>query len=635
MVLPSSLNRLGALRSFDWITGIGLTGVWLIVYLLTLAPGMAGGDAGEMQIVPYALSLAHPTGYPLHTLLGKLWVTFFPLGSIALRMNVLSAMAGALAVGLTYGAAKSLSGSLVAAIGAACALGASPIFWSQALLADKYALNACLFALVLFLLQRWLAAPTQRRLYVLALAYGFSLTHHRSMLTLAPFLALIWLWRARPTLTDPKSLLKLIACLVLPLTLYLYLPFGATRPLPNSVWHPDTPAQWLDYILDRNFLAAVRPTSGAADKLLTYAQTLQAQFSWLGIALGVVGAIRLVWRRAPMALVLIPLFVIQVVLTSGYEVSRNWVFFIPSFVVFALWIAEGVAAIGQTMRARANVRTGLEVALSLLLAASPFTAGFQHFRADNSDGGALDLFRNDLKRGYLAERFVANGLPHIAPNSTVLADWEQATPMWYAQVVEGQRPDVNVIWPTELLSEQLLRESTAPVYIARTYPTLGAPYRFSASGPLLRASLEPQHEMPANAQRTDIRWGGALSLDGYQTYPRLPSDGRVLPISLYFRALQPMPADYAISLRLLDPAGQQVWQEDRAAFALGMYPTSRWADGEIVGDYFEAELPADFKPGLYQFAILIYENVNGELRNLQQSQNDGAIALLPPFEVSK
>ncbi len=77
-----------------------LAGLCLCLYLVTLAPGQLGGDAGELQLVPATLSLAHPTGYPLHSLLGKVWVSMLPVGSVAWRMNLLAACAAALCVGL-------------------------------------------------------------------------------------------------------------------------------------------------------------------------------------------------------------------------------------------------------------------------------------------------------------------------------------------------------------------------------------------------------------------------------------------------------------------------------------------------------------------------------------------------------
>ncbi|MBP8242659.1 MAG: DUF2723 domain-containing protein, partial [Thermoflexales bacterium] len=132
-------------RSGRWLSIAGAllsAAICFGFYLSTLAPGALGGDAGELQVVPYTLTLAHPTGYPLLTLLGKVWVTLFGFGAIAWRLNLLSAMAGALTVSLVYATVLALTRSVVGAVAAALSLGLSPIVWSQAVLADKYILNA-------------------------------------------------------------------------------------------------------------------------------------------------------------------------------------------------------------------------------------------------------------------------------------------------------------------------------------------------------------------------------------------------------------------------------------------------------------------------------------------------------------
>ena len=45
----------------------------LIVYLLTLSPTLQFIDSGELAVVCKTLGIAHPTGYPLYTLLGRLF----------------------------------------------------------------------------------------------------------------------------------------------------------------------------------------------------------------------------------------------------------------------------------------------------------------------------------------------------------------------------------------------------------------------------------------------------------------------------------------------------------------------------------------------------------------------------------
>lgn len=72
-----------------------------LVYLKTLAPTITGGDSGELITAAYTLGIPHPPGYPTWCLLGKLF-SYLPFGSVAYRLNVMSAFWGALAVGLLY-----------------------------------------------------------------------------------------------------------------------------------------------------------------------------------------------------------------------------------------------------------------------------------------------------------------------------------------------------------------------------------------------------------------------------------------------------------------------------------------------------------------------------------------------------
>ncbi len=252
-----------------------------VLYVITLAPSVLFADAGEFQFVPYILGIAHPTGYPLYLLLGWAWSHVLPIGDVAYRMNLFSALWAALAVGLSYPLAlrvvrrgapgiDSLSARLAAVV-AAATFAVSQTFWSQAIIAEVYSFNAFFVALVLLLLF-WLedtpnlepSAPGRIsalawRSLALAAIFGLSLTHHLTILLLVPgTLAFLWLTRhsfrprgrsvqkflaqgrlaapeTRPlSLLGPRSVMRrtgfalaLIAALTVPLLLYLYLPLRA------------------------------------------------------------------------------------------------------------------------------------------------------------------------------------------------------------------------------------------------------------------------------------------------------------------------------------------------------------------------------------------------------------------------
>jgi len=70
-----------------------LAGVSLLIYNATLTPSLSykSPDGNELATIPYVLGLAHSTGYPLYTWLGKLF-TYLPIGDVAHRINLMSAV---------------------------------------------------------------------------------------------------------------------------------------------------------------------------------------------------------------------------------------------------------------------------------------------------------------------------------------------------------------------------------------------------------------------------------------------------------------------------------------------------------------------------------------------------------------
>ena len=58
----------------DWLLAAGCFLFSLILYLQTMAPSVAAlyDDSLEFPLVVHRLAIAHPTGYPLYTLLARL-----------------------------------------------------------------------------------------------------------------------------------------------------------------------------------------------------------------------------------------------------------------------------------------------------------------------------------------------------------------------------------------------------------------------------------------------------------------------------------------------------------------------------------------------------------------------------------
>ena len=244
----SGKQHLGSSIQIDLLAGLGLSLFAFVVYLITLAPTVLPADAGEFQFVPWLPGIAHPTGYPLYTLVGWLWTHLFPMGEVAWRMNLLSAIFAAITVGLTYSVARQilnktwpetpLFARILAATISAGAFAVTHTFWSQAIIAEVYALHALFVVLIL-----WLALLTGSdvdlnswRAKLLTLTFGLGLTHHSTTILLLPAIIAFLFASYRqnnstPPLPPPGGRIKLacthVGLFIAPLLLYLYLPLVA------------------------------------------------------------------------------------------------------------------------------------------------------------------------------------------------------------------------------------------------------------------------------------------------------------------------------------------------------------------------------------------------------------------------
>ncbi len=214
-------SRAGRIRSQTWQKGDLLTGlasalVSFAVYAWSAAPNVTLLDSGEFLVAAEHFGVPHPTGYPLWTLLNWLFV-LLPLGNAAWEVAISSGLCAAAAVGLC---AALLSNTLrwfcggqlarrarwlphFVAVAFALALAFSQSMWSQAVIAEVYALHALLIALFLTLCYAWVLRPTSDGLMLgvfFTLALSFS--NHQLTLSLAPLPYLLILLLRRRMFLD-------------------------------------------------------------------------------------------------------------------------------------------------------------------------------------------------------------------------------------------------------------------------------------------------------------------------------------------------------------------------------------------------------------------------------------------------
>jgi hypothetical protein len=272
----------------------------------------------------------------------------------------------------------------------------------------------------------------------------------------------------------------------------------------------------------------------------------------------------------------------------------------------------------------------------------PVQERYSPLRAAHLGAGVLDPWRQTLKMGYMGNR-VGAAIAGVASNAVIVCDWEQATALWVYQQVKGLRPDVSIVYPIERLEGAASRG--LPLYVARAEAGLADRWYPSCSDSVITLCDNPNYELPADIHPLSIRLGGTFELAGYSYGApdggRLEagreaafSAGAVVPLTLHWRALAAPAHDYSVSLRLYDGAGAQLYQVDSQHPVLGTYPTSRWAAGQVVSDYYEIQLDRALARGSYHWGVTLYRALpEGGWESLKVDGTEEEVAIGSSLEV--
>src|SRR5258705_369477 len=193
-------------RHRDALVALGLALAFGVLYVLTLCPTVTWYDSAEYAGAAVTLGIPHPPGYPLYTLLAAAFVQlpFEPAYSV----NLMSAVFASVALALAYLLQRRVGVGVAAAIVGAATLGASRLFWSQAVIAEVYTTTLALLLLILLLLVRGLREDRVRPLLLAAFVAGLGLGVHLSLATYGLGFAVLVFGLGLP-ITRPSDLLRL------------------------------------------------------------------------------------------------------------------------------------------------------------------------------------------------------------------------------------------------------------------------------------------------------------------------------------------------------------------------------------------------------------------------------------------
>ena len=460
-----------------------------------LMPGVGFWDTGEFQTVLPILGTAHPTGYPTYVLLGFLGnLLLTPIGEPAFRITVLSLLAVAAAAACTVLLVRRLTGSTIIGIGTGLGLATTPVVWIYATRADPHPIHLAFVVLLLLALLRWQDARhglddgatdqrgVDRRLVLAAVLFGLAAGNHSLTLLLIPPIGLFVL-AVEPGIWRRWKLV--LACLGAAFgtvaLVYLELPIrGGLLPAPLIYGEPATWDGFWYIALAEQFRGSLDdPFADLAGKLDDLVAFANAQLGVL--ALAIPPAFLVAALRAPRYTLLTGLaLVITVLFNEAYANAEIERYYLGP----VLWVWTWLGILGAEVAQLAALAAGAVVR------ARPFTVDHPTVRRASLAGAAivavvlllpaladLDARRHDADRSgdRSAERWLAEALPAVPQGAVLVTWWSTSTPLWYAQKVQGLRPDIDVIDDRTMLDRHLGRApdvvarflGTRPVYVIR------------------------------------------------------------------------------------------------------------------------------------------------------------------------
>lgn len=441
------------------ITAIGL---WFIIfsgYIQTLAPSVGFIDSGELGAVAGTLGIAHPTGYPLFTLVGRVF-TMLPIASEEIvRLNILSALLTSLSAivffffinELFVGERKQENNStIIASAFATLALAFSKTFWSQSVSVEVYSLHLVFLCGILFTFVKAIHTDQSRWWILFGFLVGLSFTNHLTTILLAP--ALLW-WFFLEHGFHKGSFRKIIT-LAIPflagLSVYFYVPIRAAQQPPFNWGNPQTFEKFWWHFTGKQFRVWMFSSGDAAKKQLDYFfDSLPNEFYFVLLALAIVGVSVLLFTNRKEFIFVIVLFISCVGYAINYDIHDIDSYFLLAFVSISVCIAIGVSKILERFESIPSKIVLISVLVGVLVVQI----------VDNQK-------KVDQSKNYLVEDYARNILLNLPRNSIVLSyQWDYfVAASYYFQRIKNIRPDVVV------LDKELFRRSWYFPQLEKMYP---------------------------------------------------------------------------------------------------------------------------------------------------------------------
>ncbi|MHC4159480.1 MAG: protein O-mannosyl-transferase family [Planctomycetota bacterium] len=443
------------------LTGAG------VLYGFTCAPGMLWQDSAfhvwriwnnDIEGI-MGLALSHP----LYIMIGII-VKHIPFGEFAWRMNIVSAVFGAVAIANLFLLLQLWLGRITPSLIGAVTLAVSWTFWQHSVMAEVYTLHAALMLGELIVLLRYIRTKRPAYLYLLGLVNGLAIANHMwAVFGFACYTVLLVFLLVRRQL-GAKHFGIVVLMWAIGALLYEYL------VIKNVILSGDIHATLVSAMFGRLWQANVLNVSMSVKIVLENIIFILLNFPTPNLVLLFVGLWAL-WQKAPsrsFANVLLALLVLYFVFAFRYTVVDRYVFFLPFYCFAAILIGLGADVILK----RYDYKVLILIMVVFILLPIPIyfvtpavarkmykSLGQRRQRPYRDE---YDYFLQPWKAGYKGgERFANEALNDVQENAIIYVDSTIVHLLLYMRQAKSERSDVKIV------SEYYMSEN-APVFTEDT-----------------------------------------------------------------------------------------------------------------------------------------------------------------------
>lgn len=413
-----------------------------VIYFKTALPSVGFHDVGDLQTSVALLDIPHPTGFPTYVLLGKLLISIFPVGEIAWRVNILSAvysLGALLFLGLFI---RSFTKDKYFYLIGITVLGLSKDFWNYAGIADTHSLSRVFLSILLFVFLILVKKLTSKNVFLFSLLLGLGLGNHLFLLYSLPgfFIWFLILLINRKLQIELKMILISFLGFFLGISVYLFL------PLRTYFGSPFSPV--------RNFLDLsyfINYTSGSSFHGLMYqggvmviASKMVEGLSYLreaiylpGVLLGLLGILYGLKKYSVISLSLLVMFFSFLAFSTNYPTSDPTRYYLSFILVYSIFVSLGAIFIKQVIFKYMRRFFILKRLLNIIF------IFFILYFVNNLFISNYHLV--DKSNSYQAADYTQEIFTKLPQNSVIISWWNYTTPLRYRKYVLNQRNDLLII----------------------------------------------------------------------------------------------------------------------------------------------------------------------------------------------